>query len=315
MSKPTVLLLESVTDQAMNLLSDATDVIVAPAPDRGIEVISGHTIDAIVTRGKGQVNPQLIDACQGLSVIARCGVGLDNIAVSHASSRSIKVINAPGSNADTVAEHTLALMLTAQRKIVESTQSVRAGEWDDRKSYDGDEIRSKTLGIIGMGDIGQRVARLATAFGMEVQYWNRSYVDLPYPQRELSDVLHNSDIISIHVALTDQTSGMITADDFNKNRPPILINTARGGIISDDEIIRALESGRLRGFAADVLATEPPDPQSPLLSMDHVYITPHSASLTALTYNEMCVMTVQNLIKLLNGKSIGEKFIFNRKDL
>jgi len=307
-----VLLLESITDEAYELLSRHTNVIEASAPDLGEEVIDGP-IHGIVTRGKGKVDHALIDACRGLKAIARCGVGLDNIVLQHATTNDIKVINAPGSNADTVAEHTLALMLTAQRKMVESITSVNTNRWSYRKIYNGDEIRGKTLGIIGMGDIGQKVGRLAEAFGMKVIYWNRSERSVSFTKVDLPDLLASSDIISIHLALTPDTAGLLSADSF-KDKPhhPILINTARGGIIDDKEVAAALDNNYLSAFASDVLATEPPRSDSPLLSHPHAYITPHIASLTARTYNKMCVMTVEHLIEVLGDREIDEKYIANR---
>ena len=310
--KHNILLLESITDEALDILSRSAHVIKAPAPDRGAEVIQGP-IHGIVTRGKGQVDPALIDACRGLQAIARCGVGLDNIAVEYATSQSVQVINAPGSNADTVAEHTLALMLSAQRKMVDSITSVNAGQWSYRKQYDGDEIRGKTLGIMGMGDIGRKVGKLAEAFGMKVIYWNRSEVEVSFTKVDLSELLASSHIISIHLALTPETKGLLTANSFKDNpHHPILINTARGGIINDEEVITALEHDYLSAFAADVLATEPPTADSPLLTMPKAYITPHAASLTARTYNKMCVMTVRHLIEVVEGRVIDQKYVFNR---
>ena len=311
---PNILLLESISPAAYDLLGSAAHIIKAPAPDRGLEVIDGQDIHGIVTRGKGQVNQTLIDACTSLGAIARCGVGLDNVDVPHATSQDIKVINAPGANADTVAEHTLSLMLLAQRKIYDAITSVNDGHWADRNHYGGDEIRGKTLGIIGMGDIGRKVAKLGEAFGMNIIYWNRSDVTTDYQRVDLPELLHQAHIISIHLSLNAETSGLITADSFSKNtHRPILINTSRGGIITDAEVIRALEEGSIAAYAADVLQSEPPPSDSALLRMPHAFVTPHIASLTARTYDEMCVMTVQNLIDVLAGRDINPKYIFNQK--
>ncbi|NJK82764.1 MAG: hypothetical protein HC912_02080 [Saprospiraceae bacterium] len=129
-------------------------------------------IHAIVTRGKGEVNETLIAACPDLQVIARCGVGLDNVNVDFATQKGIKVVNAPGSNADTVAEHALCLMLMLQRHLYASVQAVKQNDWQFRNRYQGDEIRGKTLGILGLGNIGSKVAHLAAAFGMHIIYWD-----------------------------------------------------------------------------------------------------------------------------------------------
>jgi D-3-phosphoglycerate dehydrogenase len=174
-----VLLLESVSRQADKLLKAQVKVSEAASPDSGGEIAQSAAIHGIVTRGKGDVNRQLIGQCPDLEVIARCGVGLDNIDVDFATRRGIKVVNAPGSNADTVAEHTLGLMLMLQRHLYPSVAAVKNRDWDFRKGYQGDEIRGKTLGILGMGNIGKKVAKLASVFGMNVIYWDAFPQSLP----------------------------------------------------------------------------------------------------------------------------------------
>tara|TARA_Y100000385_G_C13107916_1_gene649568 strand:+ start:6819 stop:7775 length:957 start_codon:yes stop_codon:yes gene_type:complete len=316
MKKPTVLLLETVSPKAHNNLEQNCHLLISKSPKSGLEIVGNQNVDAIITRGKGQVNKELITACKGLKVIARCGVGLDNVDIETASSLGIKVLNAPGSNADTVAEHTLALILSAQRKIYTSVEEVKNENWGYRGKYDGDEIRGKTLGIIGMGDIGKKVARLASAFGMNILYSNRSKVDTNYKNVHIDILLKESDIISIHLEFNNETKGCLSAESFSKSvKSPILINTSRGGIIEDHQVLSALKNGYISAFAADVLSTEPPPKDSELLKMKNVYITPHSASLTSITFNEMCEMTVENTLFILEGREIDDKFIFNRIEL
>jgi len=316
MPKPNILLLETISNEADTLLREYCNVINSHTPQNGKEYTSNVDIDAIITRGKGLVDQALIDSCKGLKIISRCGVGLDNIDVDFASSRKVKVVNAPGSNASTVAEHTFSLMLSLQRKMGQSIQNVRQGNWEYRKSYDGDDLRGKQLGIIGMGRIGQKVANIATAFGMKVSFWNRSKVSSPFDQIELIQLMQQSNVISIHLARTDETIGLISPEHFKQmSRMPILINTARGGIVRDGDVLQAIKKGHISGFGADVLEKEPPNLSNELLRLSNVEITPHSASLTRTTYNEMCVLTVQNTIALLNGRDIDSQFIYNRKSI
>ncbi|MEL6192684.1 MAG: hydroxyacid dehydrogenase [Bacteroidota bacterium] len=311
-----VLLLESVSDEADQLLRENVSLFRSTAPDTGGEIASIHEIHAIITRGKGQVNQGLIDACSKLQLIARCGVGLDNVDVVHASSRGVKVVNAPGINADTVAEHALGLMLSLQRKLYHSFSAVKNNQWDYRKSYDGDEIRGKTLGILGMGNIGQKVARLAQAFGMEIIYWDIHPKDVSYPFVTFEEVLSLSHILSLHLPLVKETHKLINAEAISHMNPyTILINSARGAIIDEHALTEALQQNKIAGFGADVLEVEPPSQDHPLLGLENTLITPHSASLTAKTYNEMCVVTVQNTLSLLRGDTIHERFIFNRASL
>lgn len=311
-----ILLLESVSAAAGELLSAQAVVHVAAAPDAGGVLADQYPIQAIITRGKGDVRGDLIRRCPQLKVIARCGVGLDNVDIATATERGVYVVNAPGSNAATVAEHTLGLILALQRRIISTATAVREGNWGYRNSYAGDEIRGKTLGILGMGNIGRRVAQLATAFGMEVVFWNASPRRLPYAQLDFAGVLRQADILSLHLPLTDATRRLI--DEAALRQLPdhaLVINTARGEIIDQPALVAALRRGWIGGFAADVLAEEPPAANEPLLPLDNVLVTPHTASLTARTFDEMCVLTVQNTLQLLAGESIDPKYIFNHASL
>ena len=315
--KKNILLLESVSDQASLLLNKHTQVLEAASPRLGQPLAEAHPIHGIITRGKGDVSAELISKCPELEVIARCGVGLDNVDVDAATKQGIKVVNAPGINADTVAEHALTLMLALQRQLFSTVQAVKANDWDARKSYTGDEIRGKTLGILGLGNIGKKVARLAMAFGMSVIYWDaRKQEGVEYPFLPLEEVLQNADIISVHLPLVPETHQLLNEKSLLHLRShAILVNTSRGEVIDQQALIQALGRKKIGGFGADVLAVEPPAPNDPLLQFDNVLVTPHSASLTARTYNEMCVLTVNNAIDLLQGKTIDPKYIFNHKEL
>ena len=314
--KPNVLLLETIAAPADELLRASCNVIFADTPASGAHHVRGQSVQAIVTRGKGQVNPALIDACSGLQVISRCGVGLDNVDVTYATSRGIRVVNAPGTNAATVAEHAIALMLMLVRKMARATNEVKTGNWAYRAAYDGDDIRGKQLGILGFGNIGRRVANLAAAFGMEVQYWDVQPIDSPYEQVSLEEIIANSQIISIHLPLLDSTRGLLSLDLLERAaQKPIIINTARGGLMKDDDVLTALKRGWISGFGADVLEIGTPPAGYELLKLENVLITPHSASLTKTTYDEMCLITVQNTIALLGGKEVEEKYVFNHREL
>lgn len=308
-----VLLLESVTDEAHQLLAKYTNLFIASSPTTGGEIAAKHPIHGIITRGKGAVNATLIEQCEGLEVIARCGVGLDNVDVKFATEQGVKVVNAPGINASTVAEHALALMLMLKRQLYTSIKEVKVGNWAYRKNYQGDEIRGKKLGVLGLGNIGQRVAKLATAFGMEIVYWDIDGKAVPYPKLTFDEVLQQADIVSLHLPLFPETRHIIDQGAFEQMKSSaLLINTARGAIIDEKALVTALQQQQIAGFASDVLETEPPVSNHPLLQLPNVLITPHSASLTQLTYNEMCVVTVQNAIDVLKGKEIDARYVFNR---
>lgn len=314
----TILLLETVADEAMQLLTQASDITVITGFDKNTlqHAIQNNKIDAIITRGKGQVKAQLLDQLPDLKIIARCGVGLDNIDVNEATKRGIKVVNAPNSNANTIAEHTISLLLVLQRNMYTAMTMVKEGKWLERSSYKGDEIHGKTLGILGMGNIGKKVARIADAMGMKVIYWSAQKEDVPYAIESLETVLKNSDCISLHLPLTPETEHLINSEALSQMKSTaLLINTARGGIIDQKALVEALENNTLGGFAADVLTVEPPEVDEPLIKHPNTYITAHVGSLTATTYTYMCTMTVENTLALLRGNKATDNCIFNRSGL
>lgn len=313
-----ILLLETVADEAMQLLEAAENIqILKGFNEESLQHhISTERIDAIITRGKGQVRANLMDKLSHLKVISRCGVGLDNIDVSKATKRNIKVVNAPNSNANTIAEHTIALLLMLQRNLYNATTMVKENRWADRGTYVGDESHGKTLGIIGMGNIGEKVAKIATALGMKVVYWSAKKEEVPYPFLDFDTLLSTSDSISLHLPLTPQTENLMNASAFSKMKPSaLLINTARGGIINQKELLIALNDKKIAGFAADVLAQEPPDTNDPLLQLENILITAHLGSLTKTTYTKMCTMTVENTLAILADKQPMANCIYNRNEL
>lgn len=296
----TIVLLETIHPDAEALLAAYDQVVLAESPaDLGTQIPYSEIV-AILTRGRGQIRRPLLEACPNLRVVARCGVGLDNIDVAVAQERGIAVERAPGSTTIAVAEHTLLLMLALARRLDTLASAVKAGNWAVRNHYEGHDLYGKTLGIIGMGAIGQRVAALATAFGMAVCYWNRTPKALPYLQVELPTLLQQADVVSIHSALGPETHHLLNAHALSLLKPTaLLINTARGAIIDPAALRAALAANRLAGFGADVLDQEPPDPTEPLLTHERVLITPHTSALTAETYRAMCIQTVQNVLAVL----------------
>lgn len=313
-----VLLLETIAGEALELLKHAENIHIFTAyGDETVEkIMSENAIHAVITRGKGQVNKALMAACPDLQVAARCGVGLDNVDVKEATLRKIKVVNAPGANAATIAEHTLSLMLMLQRNLYQSINEVKSGNWDARSHFQGDELNGKTLGILGMGNIGKKVAKLADAFGMKVIYWSKNAVKSKYKFVSFEDVLKKSDVVSIHLPYFPELHHLIDEKAFSMMKPnALLINTARGTLIDQAVLFKALENKTIAGFGADVLATEPPAPNDPLLTHPKALITAHVGSLTATTYTQMCVSTVQNVLAILSDKEPQLASVFNRAAL
>lgn len=313
-----VLLLETIADDALDLLAKADNIQIFTAyGDVPVsKILVENAIHAVITRGKGQVNKALLAACPDLQVAARCGVGLDNVDVKEATARKIKVVNAPGANAATIAEHTISLMLMLQRNLYQSINEVKAGNWEARNHFQGDELNGKTLGILGLGNIGQKVAKIAHAFGMKVIYWSRNKVENNYDNVSFEEVLSQSDIISIHLPYQPETHHLIDTTAFSLMQPHVLlINTARGTIVNQAVLYENLANKTIAGFGADVLAIEPPLPNDPLLTHPKALITAHVGSLTATTYTKMCVSTVQNVLAILADKAPQTESVFNRKEL
>lgn len=314
--KMNILLLETIEESAFQILENQPDVTIFKHYETPTSSEDLQKIDAVITRGLGQVNLALMDACPNLKVAARCGVGLDNVEVNEATKRGIKVVNAPGSNANTVAEHTIALILMLQRNLYQAINDVKSGNWAARSTFKSDEVGEKTIGILGLGNIGQKVAKISNALGMRVVYWSQSKKDVPYEYVSKEELLTNSDIISIHIPLTSETEKMFDADTFSKLKPnAILVNTARGQLIDKQALIDALNTGKLGGYGADVPTSPAPRADDPLISHPKALITAHVSSLTVSTYRKMCVSTVNNVLGILTEKTFDINCIFNKKEL
>ena len=311
-----ILLLESLAEPAMQILHNSKGVELLTSFESDFSRIDVNGIEAIITRGKGEVSQKVIDLFPNLKVIARAGVGLNNVDVTAATKRKIKVLNNPGANANTVAEHTMALMLMLQRRLFESVNAVKSDNWVFRNGYGGDELYGKTLGVLGMGNIGQKVAKLAKAFGMEVLYSHTSNLDLEYKYCSFEELLRSSDVLTLHLPLTGETQHIINKKSiiFLK-QSALIVNTSRGALVEENALYEGLIDQKIGGYAADVFEEQPPRKNNLLLQLPQVLITPHVASLTAQTYQKMCVDAVRNVLAVLNKQEPQLNCIFNRKGL
>lgn len=307
----TILLLERLHADAEALLA-AHDTLLAPAALDEAHRLAGVT--AILTRGKGRVTAALLEGCPALRVVARCGVGLDNIDLAAAQARGVTVVYAPGSTTTAVAEHTVLLLLAASRRLHQLATAVDGGNWAVRDGYVATELAGKTLGIVGLGAIGRRVATIAQALGMRVVAASRSSQAAGIAALPLDALLGESDAVSLHVALTPETRGLLGERELALMRPgSLLLNTARGALIDQTALLTALDAGRPGYFASDVLATEPPEAGEPLLGHPHVLLTPHTAALTDATYRAMCVSTATNVLTVLRGEQPEPHSIYHSR--
>lgn len=264
----------------LTLISDAFDASLESKLQAFGEVTTDKArapeADIILVRAKTICNKEYIDAAKNCKLIIRGGVGIDNIDKAYAESKRIIVRNTPRSSSIAVAELTFALMLSVPNHIVEYDQGMKNGQW--LKNIKRTELCGKTLALLGIGNIATKVAERARAFGMDVvaydKYVSTSAVAKLVPSVE--DAVKDADYISIHMPLTDETRGMFNKDLFAKmTKKPVIINAARGAIINADDMVKALDSGEVSWYCADVYPSDPPAPDYPILRAQHVTLTPH----------------------------------------
>jgi len=267
------------------------------------EMIGGF--DALIVRSMTQVDAELLRQGTNLKVVGRAGIGVDNVDVATATELGILVVNAPTANLISATEHTFALLLALARNVPAAHQSLLAGEWE-RKRFMGIELNGKTLGLIGLGRIGQNVAYRAKAFGMKVLAFD-PFLDASAARRldvelsELDALLKRSDIVSVHTPLTEQTRGLLDAASIARMKSgALLVNSARGGILDEDAALQALESGHLGGLALDVFEQEPPV-GSELLNHPRVVATPHIGAQTREAQERVATETARMVLGALEG--------------
>jgi phosphoglycerate dehydrogenase-like enzyme len=235
--------------------------------------------EALVVRGDAVVTAEDIAAAPRLRVIGRSGIGVDNVDVAAASTRGIPVVVTPGAGARAVAEGAFALALALLKRLPELDRAVREGEWSLRDRIEIGDVVGATIGIVGYGRIGRDLADLARGVGMHVLAHDPNVDEAATP---LDVLFEHSDIVSLHVPLSEETRGLVGPALFERAKPGlILVNTARGGLVSSlDDLLAALESGRLGGVGLDVFDEEPPDPAHPLFAHPRVLVTPHALGMT-----------------------------------
>lgn len=263
---------------------------------------------ALIVRSQTRVTAGVIAAAPNLRVIGRAGIGTDNIDVEAASRRGIVVVNAPTAVVVAAAEHTLALILALCRRIPQAHQSVAAGRWE-RSQFIGTELRGKTIGIVGLGNIGAEVARRLASFDVRL-VGSDPYVTSEYASRigvellPLDSLLEEADLVSLHVPLTPSTRNLIGPAQLERMKPGArLVNCARGGVVDEEALLRALESGRLAGAALDVFAQEPPTNRA-LLEHPRVVLTPHLGASTEEAQVAASVEVAQQVIAVLEGRPV-----------
>jgi len=256
-------------------------------------------------------NRSVLEACPKLRLISIWGTGVDNVDLQACKEMGLSVTNTPGANALSVAEHTLAILLSLARQIPTLDREVRAGKWPRVEMV---QLSGKVLGLLGLGAIGKHMARMARGLGMEVIAWTRS----PSPERaresavrfvSKEELLEKSDVVSLHLLLTDETRGFFRKEDFERMKPTALfVNTARAALIEPGALLEALRSKRIAGAALDVYDQEPLPPGDPLTTLPNVVLTPHNAGMTPEAMLTGLMMAAENIENFLSGKGVNPKY-------
>lgn len=315
MTKPRVLLTDPIHAQGIDLLKETAEVILARGVDEDTLVEEVRDVQGIVVRARGSISRRVMENAPQLKVVGRHGVGVDNVDVDAATSLGIWVVNTPLATVEPVAEHAIGLMLGLSKVIVRTDRLMRQGKWREQTDFRGRELKGRTLGIVGAGRIGARVAEIAClGFNMEILYTDL----LPNPRVDelggrrcpLDELLRESDYVTLHVPLLPETQHLIGERELKLMKPTAyLLNLARGKVVDEVALIAALQSDQIAGAGLDVYETEPLPPDSPLTQMENVVITPHMSSSTEEALLAMAMVT-KDIVAVLNGQP--PQFAVNR---
>ena len=310
-----VLISDKLPDIAVKILTSEPSITVdnkpGLAPDQLKAIIGEY--DGIIIRSGSKLTAEILEAATRLKAVARAGVGVDNVDVKAASRKGIIVMNTPGGNTTSTAEHTWAMMLALARNIPQAYASIKRGEWD-RKSFTGTQLSGKTLGIIGLGRIGLEVAKRAIAFEMKVIAYDpyitpERAAQLGIEMAALDAMWPRADFITVHTPITAETKGLIGAAQIAKMKDGVrLINCARGGIIDEEALADAVQAGKVAGAAIDVFTSEPPTSRR-LADLPHVVATPHLGASTEEAQITVAIDAANQLVDALTGR--GVRFAVN----
>ncbi|RZU03425.1 D-3-phosphoglycerate dehydrogenase [Kribbella rubisoli] len=309
-NRPVVLIAEELSPATVEALGPDFEIRHANGADRAELIPAIADVDAILIRSATKVDAEALAAAKKLKVVARAGVGLDNVDVKAATQAGVMVVNAPTSNITSAAELAVALLLASARRVPAANESLKKGEWK-RSKYSGVELFEKTVGIVGLGKIGVLVAQRLAAFGMNVIAYD------PYVQAgraaqmgvrlaTLDELLATSDFISVHLPKTPETIGLIGDEQLHKVKPEVIIvNAARGGIVDEQALYSALKEGRVAGAGLDVFASEPCT-DSPLFEFENVVVTPHLGASTDEAQEKAGIAVAKSVRLALSGELVPD---------
>lgn len=305
-----ILISDQVNEKSVSILQSAGfDVTYNPGISKSelIKIISDY--HALIVRSATKVDEELISSMKVMEVIGRAGTGVDNIDVNSASRKGILVMNTPGGNTISTAEHTMAMILSLCRNIPQANKSLADGKWE-RKKFSGTELRGKTIAVLGLGKIGKEVAKRSKVFGMNVIGFDPLLSDevaseLGIKLFPLDEIWPKADLITVHVPLSDTTKDLISKNTLEKCKDGVrIINCARGGIVNENDIVDAIENGKVAGAAFDVYLSEPPDFSSSLFSNSKIICTPHLGASTEEAQELVAIQISEQIREYFNSKTI-----------
>ena len=304
-----VLISESMSLRAEEILSsnEGFEVVNEPKMTREDVLSQIDSFDALIVRSGTKVNKELLEAGKRLKIVARAGIGVDNIDLETASRLGVLVVNAPDGNVITTAEHTMGLIFSLARRIPEAVSSLKSGLWE-RSKFVGSELASKTFGVIGLGRVGSNVARLAKNIGMDIIAFDPYISEEAALERDVKlvsfdEVLEGCDYLTLHVPGTDETSNLLGKTEFQKMKDGIrIVNCARGGLINEDALSSAIDEGKVMGVAMDVFPEEPPpENYRSLLERSEVICTPHLGASTEEAQENVAISVAQQVVDYLKN--------------
>ena len=298
--------LNSTVLDELRSLGECIDISASESKDQDL-VSEISNAEIVVIRSATKLSKEIIEKGDNLKIIARCGVGVDNIDIEYAKSQNIKVTNSPSANLISVVELTIALIINASRKINLSANHLKEGKWN-RKEFIGMELSGKQLGIVGYGKAGRLVSERMKSFGMTIAFYDPYVKDWNGPEKslELDELLRTSDVISIHVIKTEETENLISREKLALlKKSAILVNTSRGGVVDEDYLIEMLRSKQLFGAGLDVYSEEPPKNIDNFVNINLI-TTPHIGASTNEAQLKAGLETVENIKKILAGDSSVE---------
>lgn len=304
-----VFLTERIHEDAVAYLQENFEVVQGTSTEADEIIRQAQGCSAILIRS-AKITAEIMDAIPTLKVVAKHGMGVDNIDVEHATKKGILVVNAPFSNLNAVAEHIVMLLIGLSKRVVRMDKLLRADQYAQRNTYKTIELKGSTVGIIGMGKISRLVVKKLAGFEMNMiasdpYVTQEDVADLPVTMVSAEEVYTQSDFVIIHTSLFPSTYHLVGAEQFKMMKPTAyMINAARGAVIDEAAMIRALQSGEIAGAGLDVFEQEPPEADNPLFAMEQVILSPHNAALSDGALRAMAMDSAQGVMEYLTGQPV-----------